>query len=213
MTRTKGAKDKVKRDTEYLKSNLEKARAKSPIYQEEIKKNVDDENYNSKLIRFMGEVVAETRPGPHDIELMKARFQNYLQKCDEYGMKVGNKGAYMAIGISQADVEKWLNGGNASIEVVNFIKKVKEICGFYREGLMQEGKINPVTGIFWQKNYDGLKDQQETVVTTNQNFNEIQDSEKLRKKYLDASYTETDMSLNYTQKEESFGPESETENL
>ncbi|CAJ0600759.1 unnamed protein product [Cylicocyclus nassatus] len=35
---------------------------------------------------------------------------------------------------------------------------------FLREGLMADGKVNPVTGIFWQKNYDGLRDQQEVVV-------------------------------------------------
>lgn len=29
---------------------------------------------------------------------------------------------------------------------------------------MSDGKINPVTGIFWQKNWDGLKDQQEVVI-------------------------------------------------
>ena len=28
---------------------------------------------------------------------------------------------------------------------------------------MSDGEINPVTGIFWQKNWDGLKDQQEVV--------------------------------------------------
>ena len=33
-----------------------------------------------------------------------------------------------------------------------------------REQLMSDGKINPVTGIFWQKNWDGLKDQQEVVI-------------------------------------------------
>ena len=29
---------------------------------------------------------------------------------------------------------------------------------------MSDGKINPITGIFWQKNWDGLKDQQEVVI-------------------------------------------------
>ena len=29
---------------------------------------------------------------------------------------------------------------------------------------MADGKIFPATGIFWQKNWDGLKDQQEVVV-------------------------------------------------
>ena len=36
--------------------------------------------------------------------------------------------------------------------------------GLYREQLRSDGKINPVTGIFWQKNWDGLKDQQEVVL-------------------------------------------------
>ena len=29
---------------------------------------------------------------------------------------------------------------------------------------MADGKLNPVTGIFWQKNFDGLKDQQDIVI-------------------------------------------------
>lgn len=29
---------------------------------------------------------------------------------------------------------------------------------------MADGKVNAVAGIFWQKNYDGLKDQQEVVI-------------------------------------------------
>jgi hypothetical protein len=48
-----------------------------------------------------------------------------------------------------------------------FIKKVRKICAGNREFLMQDGKINPITGIFWQKNYDGLKDVQDVVLTPN----------------------------------------------
>ena len=33
-----------------------------------------------------------------------------------------------------------------------------------REQLAASGKLNPVTAIFWQKNFDGLKDQQEVIV-------------------------------------------------
>ena len=33
-----------------------------------------------------------------------------------------------------------------------------------REQLAASGKLNPVTAIFWQKNFDGLKDQQEVVI-------------------------------------------------
>lgn len=53
---------------------------------------------------------------------------------------------------------------------------------------MQDGKVNPVTGIFWQKNYDGLKDQQEVVVTPNNPLGEMGDTERIKQKYLDARY-------------------------
>ena len=39
--------------------------------------------------------------------------------------------------------------------------------GTYREGLVLEGKLNPVTYIFMGKNYDGLEDQTRVEVTAN----------------------------------------------
>ena len=54
---------------------------------------------------------------------------------------------------------------------------------------MEDGKVNPVTGIFWQKNYDGMKDQQEVVLTPNQNpLGEQKDAESLKQKYLENIY-------------------------
>lgn len=50
---------------------------------------------------------------------------------------------------------------------------------------MQDGKINPVTGIFWQKNYDGLKDQTETIITPNNPLGDSTDSETLKRRYLE----------------------------
>lgn len=67
----------------------------------------------------------------------------------------------------------------------DFIKKVQKVCALYREGLMQDGKVNPVTGIFWQKNYDGMKDQTEMVLTPNNPLGDSADTEALARKYLD----------------------------
>ena len=53
---------------------------------------------------------------------------------------------------------------------------------------MQDGKVNPVTGIFWQKNYDGLRDQQEVVVTPNNPLGEMGDTERIKQKYLENTY-------------------------
>jgi hypothetical protein len=50
------------------------------------------------------------------------------------------------------------------------------------ENYMQNGKINPVAGIFLGKNNYGYKDQTEYVLTPNQK-NEI-DAESIRKRYV-----------------------------
>ena len=52
---------------------------------------------------------------------------------------------------------------------------------------MQDGKVNPVTGIFWQKNYDGMKDQTEMVLTPNNPLGEQKDMKALEQKYLESA--------------------------
>ena len=49
-----------------------------------------------------------------------------------------------------------------------------------REQLMSDGKINPVTGIFWQKNWDGLKDQQEVFVEARKQIEADQSPEEVQ---------------------------------
>jgi hypothetical protein len=87
--------------------------------------------------------------------------------CAQWDMKVGNMAAYAAIGIDKADAYEWSNRNLGNPARTAFIKKVQKVSAMYREGLMEDGKVNPVTGIFWQKNYDGMKDQQEVVLTPN----------------------------------------------
>ena len=50
---------------------------------------------------------------------------------------------------------------------------------------MQNGKINPVAGIFLMKNNMGYQDKQEVVVTPNQQLGEQIPVEKLEQKYLE----------------------------
>ena len=124
-----------------------------------------------------------------DVEEMERRFQRYLQKCAEWDMKIGNQAAYAAIGINKDVVYEWTNRQLGNPRRTEFIKKVQQFCAMYREGLMEDGKVNPVTGIFWQKNYDGMKDQQEVVLTPNTSpLGEQKDAEALKQKYLDATY-------------------------
>ena len=111
------------------------------------------------------------------------RFEKYLECCAKYDVKVSNKGAYMAIGIDDSDVGYILNGGAEKSAIYNFLKSVKAYCSMYRENLMADGKLNPAVGIFWQKNYDGMRDTQDFVVAPQQS-QLLPTEEELRRKYV-----------------------------
>ena len=105
-------------------------------------------------------------------------------------MKIGNQAAYFAIGINKDNVYEWTTRHTQNRLRYDFIRKVQHFCAMYREGLMEDGKINPVTGIFWQKNYDGMRDQQEVVLTPNASpLGDQADAEALKQKYLDQTYS------------------------
>ena len=147
------------------------------------------EGYNAKVTAFMMEIMPKEPLDLQDVPEMERRFLNYVQKCSEWDMKVGNQAAYMAIGITKEQAWEWENVTKGNPARTDFIKKVRQFCGVFREGLMQDGKVNPVTGIFWQKNYDGMKDQQEVVLTPNTSpLGEQKDAEALKQKYLENTY-------------------------
>ena len=174
MARTPGAKDITPRQK----------RTDSPI---DAVNNPDVEiGYNAKRIAFMQAILPTEPLDSNDVGEMERRFNRYLQLCAEWDMKIGNQAAYAAIGIDKGTAWDWENRSQGNPARTDFIKKVRQICAMYREGLMEDGKVNPVTGIFWQKNYDGMKDQQEVVLTPNQNpLGEQPNMEALEKKYLD----------------------------
>jgi hypothetical protein len=96
-----------------------------------------------------------------DVEELEIRFHEYLMYCAQNDLKIGNQMAYLALGLSKDNVYDMEHGRSFGSSHSDFIKKVKQICAGNRELLMQDGKVHPITGIFWQKNYDGMRDIQE----------------------------------------------------
>lgn len=98
----------------------------------------------------------------HDSQDVKEAIEKYFNDCYKYGTRPGNLGLYRALGISKQDAHDCLHGKNKSKltpECVDLLRKAVNILSDYREQIGSQGKINPVTLIFWQKNYDGLTDQ------------------------------------------------------
>lgn len=142
--------------------------------------------YNSNVMAFLEYVTPETRGSRFDLPELERRFARYRQACVDFGIKPSNLNAYRALGIHTQLVFDYVNGiVDCPPETVDFLKTVGEYCAAYREMLGIDGKIHPATLIFWQRNYDGLKDQHEQVIINRSQPEEIANENELAKKYLE----------------------------
>ena len=142
-----------------------------------------DVESNSLYAKMAMEFLSWGKVDKDNIEEMENRFYRYIEWCGIHGIKISNQSAYLAMGITKDDVYHWENRITKTQDHCDLIKKVKQICSITRENMMADGKLNPVVGIFWQKNYDGFKDQQEVVLAPKNNGVEDVDEKELLSKY------------------------------
>lgn len=119
-----------------------------------------------------------------DVEDMRRRFYAYVSLCEATSMKVGNINSYSAIGIPHQLAYMWKNG-QSTVERQRLIEEIDMVCSGYREQLIADQQINPVTGIFWQKNWDGLRDVQEHSVVAGDPLGERRSSDDIKRQYED----------------------------
>ena len=130
-------------------------------------------------------------------EQVQTRLEQYFQIHFEADMKPTVAGMAMALGIDRRRL--WeiksgaLIGGHTKIDLptltVDSIKKAYDFMENLWENYMQNGKINPVSGIFLGKNNFGYQDKTEYVVTPNTHNDSDYNAEDIRKRYLTDSPT------------------------
>lgn len=152
-----------------------------------------DTGFNQRTLEMLAAVNNGELVDPDDVDTMQKRYTAYLNYCMENDMPISNLTAYRAIGITKQQVDRWLSGaGFTNKRRKAFLEQVIADCGAYRESAMLEGKIPVPSGIFWQKNFDGLRDVSETIVHVDDAWNEQQSPEELQARYadvIDAEYT------------------------
>lgn len=126
----------------------------------------------SELTRNMREnFIADLNRPPIDLHNpaeVKQAIINYFIDCEKSGKRPGNMGLYRALDLTRQDVNNALTGkskSKVSPDCIDTIKKALALLSEYREQLGAQGKLNPVTMIFWQKNFDGLQDQTNIEIT------------------------------------------------
>ena len=119
-----------------------------------------------------------------DDDELQERIAYFFKECFERGEIPTWEKLCLAIGYSRSTVWDWLNGIiNVSSRRLDIIKKAKEFLASFDAEMATEGKINPVTYIFRAKNYFGMADKQEMVLTPNNPLGDNTDPDELQRRY------------------------------
>ena len=143
-----------------------------------------DKNGNARYANFVLAVAAIGRGTDHsNIDDLRMRFYSYLELTQLTNMKISNMTAYLSVGMTQSKATALSKSGTD--EMKDLLTEIQAVCASYRESITADGKLNPVTSIFWQKNFDGMQDRKEQVVTVQDPLGEMKNKEDIRKKYAD----------------------------
>lgn len=121
----------------------------------------------SVMTQYAREIFESKQVDLDDPEAVKSTIIAYFNRCGELGLRPGNLGMYAALGLSKQDVSNAIHGYSRKLspQVIDVIKKGKLALGTFRESLALSGKLNPVTAIFWGKNFDSMSDTHEINVS------------------------------------------------
>jgi hypothetical protein len=100
---------------------------------------------------------------------VRNRINDYFALCAENDMKPTATGFRNALRIAKSTLWEWRQGNYRAGTHQAIICEAYDVLEALWEDYMQNGKINPVSGIFLGKNNFGYQDKQEYVVTPNTN--------------------------------------------
>lgn len=130
-------------------------------------------------------------------EQVRDRLNEFFQIHAEADMKPTVSGMGMALGLDRRRLWEIKTGNYGTQKALSelptmtkdSIKRAYEYMEILWENYMQNGKINPVSGIFLGKNNFGYQDKTEYVLTPNQQNDSDYNAEDIKKRYLTDSAT------------------------
>ena len=140
--------------------------------------------------KLLGEVLVEHKQEKvkSDEELAE-RLNDYFVRCANNGQIPTVEEMCMSTGYAQSTIWDWETGrrqgfSNSTAEI---IKKAKDVLKTFDAKLVIAGKLNFLAYCFRAKNYYGMVDKQEMVVTPNVQNDSDFSADDIRKRYLSDS--------------------------
>lgn len=137
---------------------------------------------NSKYLAHSMAVMNMPEINIADINQVEQRIGEYMTLCVQNDMKPTVMGFCNSLGITRQTLFDWRHGNFRAETHQAVILKAYGLLEELWESYMQNGKINPVSGIFLGKNNFGYQDKQEYVLTPNQQHSDA-DLDTIAAKY------------------------------
>ena len=119
-----------------------------------------------------------------DPEQVKQRVSDYLDFCEMNDKKPSPIALANWLGVSRDTLNSWKRGEFRTDTHSDVIKKAYQLMEEIWYDLMQNGKVNPGSGIFLGKNMFGYKDVADVVVTPNNPMQGL-DADTARQRLMD----------------------------
>ena len=119
---------------------------------------------------------------------LEQRLADYFQHCAETGERPTVEQMAQCTGWPVQEVYEWETGRlkGFSPETATIVKKAKAFLRVFDAKMVAEGALNPVVYIFRAKNYYGMRDQQDVVLSPSSPFGSEPDEKQLASDYLKA---------------------------
>lgn len=154
-----------------------------------LKRLEEDDSKRAFIGKTLNNILAVSKafdaPPKNDGELCD-RLNWFFKTCAETQQLATVEKMCLALSWSRQYVFELENGTKRgfSSDTADILKKAKNLIASMDAELAQEGKIQPVVYMFRAKNYYGMKDQQDVVLTPNQGEN-FQDRATIEAKYAE----------------------------
>ncbi len=142
---------------------------------------------NERYLRHSMKILALPPIDTSDIEALQSRITEYFNLCADEDMKPSVPGLALSLRITRQTLWRW-SQETEKPERSDTIKRAYCVLDLLMDAYMQNGKINPVSGIFLMKNNHGYTDKQELVVTPQKPLDSdlTRNPEELRRQYLES---------------------------
>lgn len=146
-----------------------------------------DPGENTRYMQHSLTMMEWERPDLSDPAAVKARIRQYFDLCARNDMKPSIEGLGVAMGTNRKTLWRWVNGISQTVPPNSreVLASAYDVINAQMADYMQNGKINPVAGIFLMKNNMGYEDKTEMVLTPNSALGEEQRPDEIAQKYAE----------------------------